>query len=179
MIEHSQVDKKNAIVLGVPIAYFLVMTLLSVYAWVKYGVVKPMDMFVYVLFLSVLAERAAGKYFYEVDDKYFKITKKSLFMGTKIFSVPLTDILGIYRYKAKLVGLLKFRHTNRLHSALDARTVWTMAYTETGKKGKPENSRNYIKPSDELLAFLETKMPGRVKVTEEEIAVRQFTAEND
>lgn len=179
MVEHSQVDKKNIIVLGVPIAYFLVMTLLSIYAWVKYGVVKPMDLFVYVLFMFVLAERAAGKYVYEIDDKNFKVTKKSLFMSTKIFTVPLTDILGVYRYKAKLVGLIKFRHTNRLHSALDARTVWTMAYTETDKNGKPENNRNYIKPSDELLAFLQSKMPGRVKVTEEEIAVRQFTAESD
>jgi len=179
MVESSQVDKKNVIVLGIPIAYFLVMTLLSIYAWIKYGVVKPMDLFVYVLFLAVLAERAAGKYVYEIDDVNFKITKKSLFMNTKIFTVPFTDILGVYRYKAKLVGLLKFRHTNRLHSALDARTVWTMAYIESGKKGKQENSRNYIKPSDALLAFLETKMTGRVKVTEEEIAVRQFTAEND
>lgn len=179
MIEHSQVDKKNSIVLGVPIAYFLVMTLLSVYAWVKYGVVKPMDFFVYVLFLSVLTERAAGKYVYEVDDNNFKITKSSIFMPKKTYSIPLSNILGVYRYKAKLVGLIKFRHTNRLHSALDARTVWTMAFTETSKNGKQENSRNYIKPSDELLEFLQIKMPGKVKVSEEEIAVRQFTAEND
>jgi len=179
MIEHSQVDRKNAIVLGVPIAYFLVMTLLSIYAWIKYDIVKPMDLFVYALFLIVLAERAAGKYVYEVDDHNFKITKNSIFMPQKTYSVPLSDILGIYRYKAKLVGLIKFRHTNRLHSALDARTVWTMAFTETAKNGKQENSRNYIKPSDELLEFLQSKIPGKVKVTEEEIAVRQFTAEND
>ncbi len=179
MIEHSQIDRKNAIFLGVPTAYFLVMTFLSVYVWLKYDVVKPMDFFVYVLFLTVLTERAVGKYVYEVNDDNLKITKKCLFMPQKIYSVPLSDILGVYRYKAKLVGLIKFRHTNRLHSALDARSVWTIAYTETSKNGKHENCRNYIKPSDELLAFLVTKMPGRVKVTEEEIAVRQFSAESD
>jgi hypothetical protein len=178
MVEKSQVDRKNAIVLGVPIVYFLVMTLLSLYAWVKYGIVKPMDLFVYILFMSVLVERAAGKYAYEVDENCFKLTKASLFFSTQTYQVPFANILGVYRYKAKLIGLMKFRHTFRLHSALDGRTVWTMAYTQTDKNGKLENGRMYIKPSDELLEYLQSKMPGRVKVTEEEIAVRQFVDEN-
>lgn len=178
MLEKSQVDRKNAIVLGVPIAYFLVMTLLSVYAWIKYGIVKPMDLFVYILFLAVLVERAAGKYTYEVDDIFLTVTKSSIILPAKTFQVSLKEILGVYRYKAKLVGLMKFRHTDRLHSALDGRSVWTVAYTGTDKKGKVENNRMYIKPSDELLDFLQSKIPGRVKVTEEEIAIRQFVEED-
>jgi hypothetical protein len=176
MTEKSQFDKKNLIVLGIPIVYFLFMSVLSVYAWVKYGVVKPMDLFVYLLFMFVLIERASGEYTYEVDDKIFRITKKRLIFSPKLYEIPLENILGIYKYKAKLIGLLKFRHSDRMHSALDGRDVWTLAFQGTDKKGKPENNRVYIKPSESLLDFIDSKIPGRVKISEEEIAVRQFTS---
>jgi hypothetical protein len=71
------------------------------------------------------------------------------------------------------MSIIKFRRTFRLHSALDGRPVWVIAYEAPGRRGKPENRRIFFKPSDVMLEMLHEKMPSKVKVTEEDIFARR------
>lgn len=177
LIETSQVHRKNIIVVGLAAALFLGMACLTLYGWVKWHIINPFELFVELLFVFVLLERAGGKYTYELDKRFLRITKDSILGSRRTFEVPYRDVIGIYRYKAKLIGVLKFRRTYRLQSALDNRPVWTLAYTAGGRRGKIENRRIYFKPSEAMLDALAEKIPGKVKVSEEEVVVSQVAKE--
>lgn len=176
-VETSQIHRKNVIVVGLAAALFLGMAGLTLYGWVKWHIINPFELFVELLFAFVLIERAGGKYTYELDKKVLRLTKDSILGSQRIFEVPYRDVIGIYRYKAKLIGVLKFRRTYRLQSALDSRPVWTLAYTAAGRRGKRENRRIYFKPSEAMLDALAERIPGKVKISEEEVVVKQIAKE--
>ncbi|KYZ75409.1 hypothetical protein AXX12_14785 [Anaerosporomusa subterranea] len=171
LIETSQVHKKNRIVIGIAILAFGLLFAFSVYKWVVVGVQQPIEIFFNLMFIYVLIERAQAKYICEIGKKTIRITKKSL-LGSKTYEVDYKDINGIYKYKTGLVHVVKFRRTYRLNSALDNRLVWAMAYEAPGKGGKVENHRIFFKASDELLNLLDEKMPNRVRLTEEQVALK-------
>jgi hypothetical protein len=151
---------------------------LGIYLWVTRHYIDPYKLFTALSLASWVIWRASSKYTYEVDKKVFRLIKTSLFGKVTIIEIPYRDIIGIYDYKPKLMSILDFRRTFRMNSALDGRHIWTIAYTVHGKK-KPEKRRIYFKPSDTLLDALHTKMPSKVKVTEEEAAVEQLKKEVD
>ena len=140
---------------------------------------EPRNLFVYFVFAFVLIQRAAVRCIYEFDGKTISITKIGLLQTTTLFEVALKDVVGIYRYKAKLIGVLSFRRTFRLNSALDNRNVWTIAYTAPGPKGKIENRRIFFKPSEKMLDLIREKSSSRVKDSEEEVVIQQAKEERD
>lgn len=179
LIERSQVSSKSAIVVGLAISLFLGMVSLTLYIWFTRHFLNPFELFVELLFLFVLIERAGGKYTYELDKRVIRLTKRSLFGTERQFEVPYKEVIGIYRYKAKLIGVIKFRRTYRLQSALDGRAVWTIAYKVAGRKGRMENQRIYFKPSEGMLLALKERIPGRVMISEEEVVTREVTDETE
>ena len=62
---------------------------------------------------------------------------------------------------------VKFRYSYRLNSALDARTLWTLAWRRSFDDGSEANVRIYFKASKEVMDALAEKMPNRVNVPEE------------
>jgi len=166
----SEITKKNAIVIGIGIAFLFGMIILTIYQWVTARRFNPGEITFQVILLFALIERVGATYTYEMAQKSLRITKKGLF-GLRNYEVAYRDILGIYRYKAHLVGIMKFRRTFRLNSAIDGRDVWTLAYNFVGVNGKIENRRIYLKPGDEFLAGLQAKMPNKVMITEEKVVV--------
>ncbi len=177
LIEHSQIHRKNRIVIGVVLGFLLGMTALSAYFWATRHTVDPYRLFTPIIIAGWVISRAASKFTYEVDKKALRIVKTGLFGGTKTFEIPYRDIDGIYYYEPKLMSIIKFRHTYRLHSALDGRPVWVIAYEAQGRGGKTENRRIYFKPSDVMLELLHEKMPSKVKVTEEDIFAQKVAKE--
>lgn len=168
--ETSQIHKKNRRVITIAILAFSMLLAFSAYKWVVVGIRQPVELFFNVMFIFVLFERAQAKYICELTKQTIRITKKSL-VGSKTYEVNYKDISGIYNYKTGLVHVIKFRRTYRLNSALDNRPVWVMAYEVPGKGGKVENHRIFFKASDELLNLLDEKMPNRVRLTEEQVAL--------
>ncbi len=174
----SQVTRKNLIVMSVGAGLFVLLLAASAYKWYAWNYRNPVEVFINVMFLYVLVERAQARYITEMGPKALRFTKKSL-LGSTVYEVPYKDIFGIYRYKAQLVRAVKFRHTYRLNSALDNRTVWVLAYRAPGKKGKMENRRIYFKTSDAMLDALAEKLPNKVRANEEQVAVELLKAEPD
>lgn len=173
LVEHSQIHRKNRIVIGSTLGFLFAMTALSAYFWVTRHSVDPYRLFTPIIIAAWVIWRASGKFTYEADKKMLRITKIGLFGGTKVYEVPYRDIDGFFPYQPKLMSIIKTRRTFRLHSALDGRQVWAVAYEAPGRKGKAENRRIYFKPSEDMLALLAEKMPSKFKVTEEEIFTRK------
>lgn len=167
-MEVSKSHSKNRLVIGIAVVAFALLFAFSVYKWVILGIRQPIEIFINLMFAYVLIERAQAKYYCELDKKVLRFTKKSL-LGGQIYEIPYKDIVGIYRYKPKLLNVIKFRRSYRLNSALDNRPVWILAYRAQGSKGRTENRRIFFKASDELLDFLAEKLPNRVRVKEEQI----------
>jgi hypothetical protein len=176
MVERSIVSRKNVIVIAIAIAVLLFMASGSFYRYIRGGGVSPFDISAMLIIVFALLERAQGRYEYEADARCIRFRKRS-WLGSKDYEVSYRDIIGIYKYKAKLIGYLKFRRTHRLNSALDGRMVWAIAY-KVGVSGKPEHyERIYFKPSDEMLQYLSERMPGKVMVPETQVVVDAFRDE--
>ncbi|MCX7779481.1 MAG: hypothetical protein N2491_01040 [Negativicutes bacterium] len=164
---HSTITRKNAIIMGVLVAFFLFLFAFDLYAWLGKGFFHPVELAFEVFVLYILAERMGAKYTYELGKRSIIFTKRGLFGRDAKHEVLYKDIFGIYLYKAKLVSYIKFRRTFRLNSALDGRDVWVLGYEYHDDKGAKQNHRVYFKPSPEMLAALKDKLPGKVHGTEE------------
>ena len=174
----SEVTKKNVIVVLVSAALFIALLGFSIYKWTVYGIKQPMEIFINLMFLFVLVTRVQPRYTVEVDRNVLRFIKQS-WLGTKTYEIPYKDIFGIYRYKAQLIRSVSYRHTSRLNSMLDNRTVWGVSYRLPNKKGKVENLRIYFKASEEVFAALSEKIPNKVKIKENDVAVAMLQADPD
>ena len=174
--EKSIISRKNVVVMALGVAVLLFLASGSIYRYVRGGGVNPFEMVSMLIIVFALAERSQGRYEIEADSRSLMIRKRG-WIGSKEVSVDYRDIIGIYKYKAKLIGYVKFRRTHRMNSALDGRTVWAIAY-KVGVSGKPEHyERIYFKPSDEMLEFLSGRMPGKVMISEKKVAVAALQEE--
>lgn len=146
------------------VLFFTILLALELFALFRLHKFDSMGVAIDVVLLFVLMQRMQGKYNCILTEKSL-IFDKTAYFGKKHYDVPLSSIIGIYHYKPELIGMIHFRHSARLHSALDARDVWTIAYTQHNKNGKSENSRIFFKPSTQFLKELNKYLPG--KITEE------------
>lgn len=167
-VDFSLTHKKNAAVILTGVAALMALMGFSIYRYFDIGFLSPIEIFSELLLILVLIERAQAKILCEIDKKVFRVTKKSLF-GKKVYEVPYRSILGVYRYAPKLISTVKFRNTYRLHSALDPRAVWTLAYQEKNGE-KTANKRIYFKADEEFLEALNERLPNKVCIPEEQVA---------
>ena len=178
LTEQTVIARKNLIVIGLAIAVLLFIVAGMVYRWSRGGPITPLEMGTVLIILFMLVERAQGRYQYDADARRILITKTS-WLGKKNYEVSYRQIIGIYEYKAKLIGVLKFRRTFRLNSALDNRKVWVLAY-KVSPSGKTEyNERIYFKPSEQMLELLSAKLPGKVMVPENKVVADAIRDEKE
>lgn len=162
--------KKNTIIMITAITFFGILSVLDIARFLTLHVFEPAGAAVNLIFLIVLFNRIRYKYTCELNERALIFYKSGLW-GGKRCEVNLQSVMGIYRYQPKFVELIRFRHTARLHSALDGRDVWTLAYTAVSKKGKTENCRIYFKPDDLFMEALHRRLPGKVTANDEKVVL--------
>ena len=178
LTENTVIARNNLLVTGLAAAVLLFIIVGVWYKWSRGGMVTPLEAGSIALILLMLIERAIGRYGIDADAREIQITKRGMFGRQKI-AVSYRQIVGIYQYKAKLIGYVKFRRTHRLHSALDGRNVWVIAY-KVQPSGKQEyNERIYFKPSEAMLQFLSARIPGKVMVPENQVVVDVLQKEKE
>lgn len=177
LVVHSTVTRKNAIIMWSLVAFFAALMAFDLYAWVVKGYFHATEVAFGLILLFVMFDRMSGRYTYELGRKNIIFTKHGAFGRKSVHEVAYKDIFGIYLYKAKLIGYIKFRRTLRLNSALDGRDVWALGYEVQGVNGKKQNHRVYFKPTPEMLAELEKKLGGKVHGSEEKTITEILKAE--
>lgn len=171
--ERSEIFRKNQLVINIAVLFFLLLFGGAIYKWVILGIRQPMEVFVYLMFALVLIERSYARYTCEVHPQFMRFKKHGL-LGTKTVEVSYQSVGGIYKYKPQLMGIIKFRRSYRFNSALDNRRVWVLAYKVQNKKGKTENCRIYFKANEALFELMAEKMPGLVKIKEEQVLLEML-----
>ncbi len=165
--DNTVVNKKNLVIILVSIIGMITLIFFSMYRYFDIGFWSPVEFFAEIMIIFVLIYRAEIKVTCELEKKSIRITKKS-WLGSQVFDIPYQSVFGMYRYVPKLISTVKFRRTYRLHSALDPRPVWTLAY-QVEKNGKTENQRIYYKVGEEFLNGLQDRLPNKVGVSEEQV----------
>lgn len=179
-IEHSEIHLRNGIIIAAAFAFIAGILILTTYFAVTGHSVTIIEQSIELALLVWLFLRAGAKYTYELDKRGIRLTRTRRMLmigGVKTIEIPYRDVIGVYQYAPKLVSILKFRRTYQYHSALDGKSVWAIAYTATGWGNKLENRRVFFKPTDAMLAAIEEKLPGKVKVTEESVSLEQIKQE--
>jgi hypothetical protein len=174
--DHSLVSSRGVIIVSIALAGFLVLLIYSLYIWKTKNIPQPMEILLTVSFLILLTARAVTRYVYEMKDDSLRITRKGIFR-TNTVVVAYDSIAGIYLYKPKLIGPVRFRRTVRMHTLVDDRDVWSIAYQVPKRNGKIENRRLYFKCCSGMLDALSVMMPGRVRVSENSVMVKIIQGE--
>ena len=167
MVVHSTVTRKNAIFMWSLVVFFSALLVFDLYAWFVKGFFHATEVAFGLIILLVLFSRMSAKYTYELGRKSIIFTKRDVFGRKIIHEVPYKNVFGVYLYKTKLVGYIKFRRTFRFNSALDGNDVWVLAYEVQSSNAKKENHRVYFKPTPEMLTELDKKVNGKVHGSEE------------
>lgn len=171
------VAKKNIMVMIGAILLFTGFLVLNILRYLELGVKEPVVIFLDIMFLYVIFSRCYPKYTNTIDKRGISFKRKGLVSSER--EVPYREIIGIYKYKAALVHATKFRRSITMNSALDNRVVWVLAYRTLNKKNKIENRRIFFKASEAFLDTLAEKIPNKVRITEEEVAVEIFRREEE
>jgi hypothetical protein len=165
LTDRSIPTRRGVVVASVATGGFLLLLLYTLYNWKVRKIYQPMELLLAASFLVLMMNRALTRYTVEMKRDALRITSKGI-LGTKILDIPYDAVVGVYAYRPKLVGPVRFRRTLRMHTSVDGRDVWSIAFQTRKGNGKKENLRVYFKCSEALLDGLALLMPGRVRVPE-------------
>lgn len=166
-VDTTKRSKKYMIVYGVVTVIFLALFAANILRYYYLGSIDPVATFFYIMIAWIIVLRCKPTYDISVERKYMKIVKHTVFGGTKVYEIPYREIAGIFNYQPKLMRTVKFRYSYRLNSALDGRTLWTLAWRRPMAGGNETNVRIYFKASKQVMDALKEKMPNRVDVPED------------
>ncbi|MDQ0203626.1 hypothetical protein [Pectinatus haikarae] len=171
------VMKKNMLIMFASIIFFTFLLALDIIKFWKLHIFSTTGIAVDIGFLVVLFSRIQAKYTCCLSEKLLIFQCTGL-LGKKSCSIPLASIMGVYHYQPELVGIMRFRHSSRFHSALDGRDVWTAAYVQINKKGKEENCRIFFKPDASFLKELNRLLPGKVTMDNKKVILADMRKAN-
>ena len=166
-VDTTKRSKKYVITYTVVGIACFVMFIVSILRYVYLNVLEPVPIFFYAMLVWILLLRCKPTYDISVERKYLRIVKHTIWGKTKVYEIPYREIAAIFSYQPKLMRTVKFRYSYRLNSALDARTLWTLAWRRRFDDGSEANVRIYFKASKQVMDALAEKMPNRVNVPEE------------
>jgi hypothetical protein len=176
--DRSIPTRRGVVAASVATGAFLLLLLYTLYNWKVRKIYQPMELLLAASFLVVMFNRAIARYTCEMKREALRITSKGI-LRTKVLDIPYDAIVGIYAYRPKLVGPVRFRRTLRMHTSVDGRDVWSIAFLARKGNGKnrKEYHRVYFKCSEEMLGGLALMMPKRVRVPEDVVMANIIKAE--
>ena len=127
-VDTTKRSKKYVITYTVVGIACFVMFIVSILRYVYLNVLEPVPIFFYAMLVWILLLRCKPTYDISVERKYLRIVKHTIWGKTKVYEIPYREIAAIFSYQPKLMRTVKFRYSYRLNSALDARTLWTLAW---------------------------------------------------
>lgn len=166
-VDTTKRNKKYTIVYTIVALFCIALFVVNIVRYYYFGVLDPVALFFYAMIAWIVYLRCKPTYDIYVERKFLKIVKHTVFGTTKVYEIPYREIAGIFSYQPKLMRTIKFRYSYRLNSALDARTLWTLAWRRQFEGGSEANVRIYFKASKQVIDALSEKMPNRVNVPEE------------
>ena len=134
------------------------------YIW-NTGRIPWLDLVTLLIISIFVIAVSSGRASYEIHEKDLVVTYSSLFRVRKL-RIPYEVIDGTFRFKVEPIKTIAYRHTYRMYGSLDKRDIWSLVYN---LPGTDRVSRLLMKASDEFWDKLEEKLPGRIRVSRDEV----------
>lgn len=148
--------------LGICLLGYLAMTIR--YIWNTHQL-PWLDIFTEVLLFLFLASTAMARSTYELHDKELVVISSSLFRTRKL-AIPYSAIDGAFHFKVEPIKTIAYRHTYRMYGSMDKREIWSLVYN---MPNTDKVSRVLMKASEEFWEEFEKRLPGRIRVSQEEV----------
>lgn len=148
--------------LGICLLGYLAMTVR--YIWNTHQL-PWLDIFTEVLLFLFLASTAMARSTYELHDKELVVISSSLFRTRKL-AIPYSAIDGAFHFKVEPIKTIAYRHTYRMYGSMDKREIWSLVYN---MPNTDKVSRVLMKASEEFWEEFEKRLPGRIRVSQEEV----------
>lgn len=98
------------------------------------------------------------------------VISSSLFRTRKL-AIPYSAIDGAFHFKVEPIKAISYRHTYRMYGSMDRRDIWSLVYN---MPNTDKVSRVLMKASEEFWEAFEKKLPGRIRVSQEEVLKNAF-----
>lgn len=109
----------------------------------------------------------------------YRLEKDRLYMlktgvgHKKELSIPYEDIFGVHHFKNQLMKPVTYRYTFHEYAKLDNRPIWSLLY-DIGSDKKV--GRVLMKASEEFWKEFERRMPGQIRIPQEEVVTFTYKA---
>ncbi len=134
------------------------------YIW-NTGHIPWLDLITLLIVAIFFIAVSSGRSTYEICENDLVVTYASLFRVRKL-RIPYDVIDGTFHFKVEPIKTIAYRKTYRMYGSLDKRDIWSLVYN---LPGTDHVSRLLLKASDEFWDKLEEKLPGRIRVPQEEV----------
>ena len=139
------------------------------YIW-NTGRIPWLDLITLLIVAIFFIAVSSGRSTYEICENDLVVTYASLFRVRKL-RIPYDVIDGTFHFKVEPIKTIAYRKTYRMYGSLDKRDIWSLVYN---LPGTDRVSRLLLKASDEFWDKLEGKLPGRIRVPQEEVLRRAY-----
>lgn len=168
--ERSEVHRTYMYVygtLGICLLGYVMMTVRYIY---NNHQMPWLDILTEALLLLFLLSMTLTRTTYELHAKELVIIKASLFRTRKM-AIPYSAMDGAFHFKVEPIKAISYRHTYRMYGNLDKRDIWSLVYN---MPGTDKVSRVLMKASDEFWEEFEKRVPGRIRVSQNEVLKHAF-----
>lgn len=109
----------------------------------------------------------------------YRLEKDRLYMlktgvgHKKELSIPYEEIFGVHHFKNQLMKPVTYRYTFHEYAKLDNRPIWSLLYDIHSDK---KVGRVLMKASEEFWKEFERRMPGQIRIPQEEVITFTYKA---
>lgn len=136
------------------------------------GIIPWVDGALQVAILWYLIDIVTLRVEYRVEDTELVMIKHHLLWHKRTLRIPYADIFGVHHFKNQLMKPVTYRFTYHMYSKMDNRHIWSLLYKY--KDSTKKVGRVLMKGSEDFWLALEDKLPGRVRVPQEEVLSYAF-----
>lgn len=168
--DKSQTHRTYLIVygtIGIVLFGYLIMTIRYI---LNTGSMPWLDIVTELIILFFLLNVACARTTYELQEKDLVVYYSSLFR-TRTYRIPYADIDGAFHFKVEPIKTIAYKHTYRAYGSMDRRDIWSLVFNIPGTD---KVARLLMKASDEFWTEFGKRVPGRIRVSQEEVLKHAF-----
>lgn len=153
--------------LGICLFGYIIMTVRYIFTAHQF---PWLDIITELILLAFLLSVSLTRSTYELHEKDLVVISSSPFR-TRTLRIPYSAMDGAFHFKVEPIKSISYRHTYRVYGSMDRRDIWSLVYN---MPNTDKVSRLLMKASDEFWEEFEKLLPGRIRVSQEEVLKHAF-----
>lgn len=171
-VDHSYFYKPYLFFMAIAFALWFAYVCWTGYWGFVNGRVPVIDIGMQIALLWWLLDTLYCKTTYRLEDDGLYMLKTGV-GHKKELRIPYDEIFGVHHFKNQLMKPVTYRYTFHQYAKLDNRPIWSLLY-DIGSDKKV--GRVLMKASEEFWKEFEKRMPGQIRIPQEEVVAFTYKA---